>query len=225
MRHMIAAVTVELVKSAGRCVTAEELAEKLFARPILVRSALEALASEGAGVEQAEGCFRVRDPVELAIAAAKLGVSEIELAKGLDWRMFEEFAARALREAGYTVYRNLKAYSPVGLEVDVLGLRPNHAVALDCKHWDPRYSSPSRLRAAALRHLKRVDRLALLWRKLGLPRGKWIVVPALLVLRRSVDRIMEGVAVVPVSNLRGFIEELSSLAYSGLLRTKVVETL
>jgi len=209
----VAAVVAALLEAGEDCVDAEELARRLFLRPGLVRAALERLV-EAKGLELNGGRACIADRVELALAAVRLGVPETAVARGLDWRMFEEYAARALREAGFEARRGLRLYGRGGLELDVLGLDPagGLVVAIDCKHWNPRVSTPSRLRAAAAQHRARVGRLAASWRQLGLPQGRWRIVPALLVLRESVPRLAEGVAVVPASRLRGFIEELPVLA-------------
>ena len=68
------------------------------------------------------------------------------------------------------------------------------------------------------RHVERVRRLAAAWSRLGLAPAKLRLVPAVLVLREhGLPRLVHGVPVVPVSRLRGFLEELPGLAYSGEL--------
>ena len=194
----------------------EEIAERLYTRPQRLRGLLAGLR----GVEEdGEGRLCLRDPVEAAASAVRMGASETVVARGLDWRMFEEYAARALGEAGMDTWRGLRRPGPGGFELDVLGLDPvsGIGVAVDCKHWSPRNTVPSRLRAAAERHRRRLRLLAEAWAGLGLPepparRRHWLLVPALLVLRENTPRLVEGVYVVPASRLRGFLEELPVLA-------------
>jgi Holliday junction resolvase len=167
------------------------------------------------GVELHGDQVCVSEPLELALALARLGVSEKEVAAILDWRMFEEYAARALEEAGYRVWRGLRPHGRGGFQVDVLGLDAyGRGVVFECKHWSPRSSAPSRLREAAQRHLERTRRLAAAWSRLGLPqpsRGARLL-PALLVLRETgLPRLASGVPVVPVSRLRGFLEQIDYL--------------
>ncbi|KSW12483.1 hypothetical protein CF15_07110 [Pyrodictium occultum] len=202
-----------LLERGRGCTPLGEMAARLFLRPGLVEAAAARLA--GAGGLRLEGdAACVDDPLALALAAVKLGVSETAVARHLDWRMFEEYAARALAEAGFEALQGLRVHGPGGLELDVLGLdaAAGLAVAVDCKHWSPRVSTPSRLRAAAARHRERLGRLIRHWRRLGLPPGRWRIVPALLVLREHAPRLAEGVPVVPASRLRGFLEELPALA-------------
>ena len=211
----ISAVAELLVRlGPGKCLGIDELSSKLFIRRRLVEEALRRLseAADPGVIELGGDCVSIRDVLGVAIAAVRLGVPESVVARGLSWRMFEDYAARALREAGYRVYHGLRVAGRGGLELAVLGLGGSIGVAVDCKHWSPRSTVPSRLRDAARRHVERLGRLEQYWDRLGLPSGCWKIVPALLVLRERVPRLVEGVAVVPVSRLRGFIEELPVLA-------------
>jgi len=165
------------------------------------------------GVEEDGSRVCVVSPLELALYALRMGAAEKAVVRALDWRMFEEYAARVLGEAGFQVWRDIRLHGAGGFQVDVLGLDGyGHGLVLECKHWSPRNSAPSRLREAAARHLERTRRLALHWRRLGLPGRGYRLVPALLVLRETgVPRLVHGVPVVPVSRLRGLIEEFDYL--------------
>ena len=193
----------------------EEASEKLFINPTRLRAALEKLAAEApeaVALEGGEVC--IRDLVEAALAAARMGAPESLVARSLDWRDFERFTAKALEEAGFQVYRNLRLTWPKGFEVDVLGLdKPAHlGLVVDCKHWNPRSTPPSRLRQAAIRHRERVERLARYWWKLHLPKGPWTLIPVIVVLReQNTPKLVEGVFVVPASQLKGFLRELPEL--------------
>ena len=210
----VSAIAELLIQSRGECISLEAIAEILFIRLPLVKSAIDALieATNKASIELHNNCVIVKDCLELAMAAVRLGVPENVVARSLDWRMFEEYTARALAEAGYRVYRGLRVGGKGGLELDVLGLGTRIGIAIDCKHWEPRYTVPSRLREAAKRHVERIEKLALFWDRLRLPAGCWKIIPVLLVLREHVPRLLGGVVIVPVSRLRGFIEEIPVLA-------------
>ena len=220
----VGAVAELLIQNKDECISLEAIAERLFIRLPLVKRAVDALikASNKDSIELHNNCVIVKDGLELAMAAVRLGVSENVVARGLDWRMFEEYAARALAEAGYRVYRGLRVSGKGGLELDVLGLGARVGVAIDCKHWEPRYTVPSRLREAAKRHAERVMKLASFWDRLRLPLGCWKIIPALLVLREHVPRLLEGVVIVPVSRLRGFIEEVSVLAEADEVASRLI---
>ncbi len=214
------AMLVELYSRENReCMGLGELSEKLFIGEARLKAAVESLAAraDSIALRAAGGGLEVciTSLVEAALDAVRLGAPENIATRGLDWRAFEAYTAKALEEAGFTVYRNVRISWPKPLEVDVVGLDSpaKLALALDCKHWNPRHSTPSRLREAARKHRERVDRLARYWWKTGLPRGEWTILPALIVLReQNVPRIAEGVLVVPVSKLKGFLQELPQLA-------------
>ncbi len=200
-----------LLLEHGGCLGLGEAAERLRA----AREAAVEAAAALPGVEVGEDRVCLVDRLALAVhLVSKLNVDPRRVAGLLDWRLFEQHAARAFEEAGYTVYRSLRLHGPQGFEVDVLAVdtAAARAVAVECKHWSPRTSSPSRVAAVAARHLERVRRLAAAWQRLGLPtprRGRVRVVPVLLVLREhGLPRVAFGVPVVPVSRLRGFIEAL-----------------
>ncbi|WP_048061557.1 restriction endonuclease [Hyperthermus butylicus] len=178
------------------CKPVTEIAEKAFLRPIVVENALQTLAKATSAITIEEGVVCLHDPVELAIAAVKNGASETIVARSLDWKMFEDYTAKALEEAGYTVYRSLRVPGKGGLEVDVLGLDPpaKLGIVVDCKHWNPRTATPSRLREAARQHRERLERLAKLWWKLRLPRGTWRLIPVIITLRENVPKLAEGVS-------------------------------
>ena len=197
------------------------IAEKAFLRPVIVENALRALAETTSAITVSEDTVCLHDPVELAIAAVKNGASEALVARSLNWRMFENYTAKALEEAGYIVYRSLRVPGKGGLEVDVLGLDPpaKLGIVVDCKHWSPRTATPSRLLEAAKQHRNRQERLAKLWWKLKLPKGTWRLIPAIVTLRENVPKLAEGVLIVPVSKLKGFIQELPALAHLEELAT------
>ncbi len=197
----VARLLLEALARGERCVKLQSM--PLIERSLAMRSVLD-------GVVRDDDKICVEEPMRLALHALRMGVPEKTVAAALDWRMFEEYAAWALEEAGFHVWRGLRVHGPGGFQVDALGLDGyGRGVVVECKHWNPRVSSPSRLREAARRHLERVRRLARYWHRLDLPRRRYRLVPLLLVLRETgLPRIIERVPVVPVSKLRGLIEEL-----------------
>jgi hypothetical protein len=147
----------------------------------------------------------------LAAAAVRLGADPEAVSRLLSWRDFEGLVAEALSEAGLRVWRNLRVPGRGGLEVDVLGLEGDRGVVVDCKRWSYRSSSPSRIAEAASRHVERVMRLIALWGSLGLPGTPRRLLPALVVLREDLPKVVNGVAVVPVLQLSGFTRELEAV--------------
>lgn len=186
-----------------------ELAREVRASPEAV---LELVMRLGGSVSVSGDEVVVSSRAEAAAELIRLGADPEVVSRRLSWRDFEGFAASALEEAGFRVWRNLRSPGRGGFEVDVVGVRAPYAVAVDCKRWAYRVSSPSRIAEAAAAQRRRSEMLAASWARLGLPGVVRVLVPALLVIRDDLDRFINGVAVVPVLRLRGFLEELESVA-------------
>ena len=205
----ITQVAESLLLTSG-CPSVRSVAETLGLSEVQARASLEALALANA-IELKDDIACVRSRAELAAAAIRLGGDPERISRRLDWRDFEALVASALQEAGFSVSRSVRLPGRGGLEVDVVGASGRVAVAVDCKRWSYRSSSPSRIGEAARRHRLRSQRLASIWGSLSLPKAS-VLVPALVVLREDLPRFVEGVAVVPVLALRGFIEDLEAVA-------------
>ncbi len=210
---------LELLSLRGRAAVVD-VAERAGVRLQAACQALKRVEEAAPGlVEVDPGCgeVRARDFFELVLALVSKGlVSPEKAARLLDWRDFEEFAARVLQSYGYRVYRNVYRPPPRGFQVDVVAVQPSgrYALVVDCKHWEPRHSSPSRLKRAVARHVDRAKLLLAYWtsaRGLGEKRRPRAVLPVLVVLRENVPPLVEGVPVVPASKLRGFMEELEAI--------------
>ena len=200
----------EALLRLGGCPRTEEIARETGLQPSVVRGYLDLLSASG-GLEPLGDGACVTSRAELAAFSIRLGADPARLSRLLSWRDFEALAASALEEAGFEVSRNLRLPGRGGMEVDVVGYRGPYAVAVDCKRWSYRVSSPSRVAEAARAQRARAERLASVWGSLGLPPVRYLV-PALLVLREDLPRIVEGVAVVPAVSLKGFIRELEAVA-------------
>ncbi len=197
---------VGLLLASRPCAKVSSLVSALYEPEALIAKAVGELevASDGA-VELRGNEVCVRDPVSLAIAGVKSGIPEDELARHLDWRDFEAFAAKVLNEAGLEVLRNVVSRVP-RFEVDVVGVGDSIAVAIDCKRWSYSVSSPSRVAEAARAQVRRARLLAEHGASLGLPRGCRTLVPALLLLREGLPPVLEGSLVIPASALRTLID-------------------
>ena len=183
--------------------TPAALAARTGAPERLVALVLGELARQGL-LEASGDTYSVPDPVELALHAVGMGLDPRRVAESLDWRHFERFVARALAEYDYIVARNLRLKPPGGVEVDVLGVGRFYGLAIDCKHWSPRTTSPSKLVEAARRHRARIDILASRWAETGLAEPGEGLVGVMVTLTDPGVRSLEGVGVVPVSVFHDF---------------------
>lgn len=188
------------------------IAKSLGVTAGVVRSLLHGL--EGLEVRGDE--VVVTDNVSLAVSALARGVPLRTVSRHLTWREFEEEVRRVLEAYGFVTFRNVSlTRGGRRLEVDVIGFSRSYALIVDCKHW--KASAVSRLTPAAVRHreravaLLRSVRFAELAVRGGFVRG--YAIPVLVTLASSYRGVLEGVTVVPVQHLRGFLNELDTVVY------------
>ena len=230
MNSLLSLVAQALIELAprNRRLLVRDIASRAGLRPQLVCRLLQQLQQETPIVVEDE-CREVviEDILSAATVLVDKGlVAPEKAAKSLDWRLFEHYAGDALATAGYIVVKHVYKPPPRGFEIDVLAIDStgSHGIVVDCKHWEPKYTSPSRLRQVARQHLERTARLARFWR---LARNRPAIkprklLPVVLVLRTNTPTIVEGVVIVPIAKLRGFIEAVPVLVEDPLVR--VVET-
>lgn len=137
-----------------------------------------------------------------ALVALRLGVTPGTVARNLDWKDFEKFCALIFRSRGYTVRENLTLKKPRA-QIDVVAVGSSYVICADCKRWK-RDHSPGALRSIALAQRRRS---VLLRRN---QKGQKPILSAILSLSASTGGFVEGVAVVPIGSLTGFLDSLES---------------
>ena len=180
-----------------------ELPERLLATKLgssgAAEEAMDGIASE-LGVPAA-GSTR---SVLAALALAKLGTDIDRAARGLDWKGFEDFCASAISAAGYDVRRNVRLRKPTR-QIDIVAESPALVLAVDCKHWR-RSAGEGGLRRAAAAQVERTVQLA--QGTLGSSPKKHL--PMLLTMLDNRVRVVDGVPVVPLASLPGFLAAVSA---------------
>ncbi len=143
-----------------------------------------------------ERCLEVREPVQVAVEAIRLGLHPDIVANSLGWRDFELFVTEAFESFGYTVTHDLRfKLHGQRKQVDVVAVNNNLVVAVDCKHWSKGGSLVAVVRAQR-------ERSTLLATHLGVKQ----VLPVVVTLARS--EVLNGVPVVAARALRDFILNL-----------------
>jgi Restriction endonuclease len=141
------------------------------------------------------------DRVLSAVALIRTGATPESVSSQLTWTEFEEFCARLLRAAGYSVKRNIVMTKP-RRQIDIFAESTGLAMSIDCKHWR-RGFAPSVLERIADKQRERTS----LYKKknsLTVP-----VVPVILTLLDAPTRLVAGVPVVPIFALRDFLGSVS----------------
>lgn len=156
-----------------------------------------------------------RQRMMLAEELINSGRDPQRVSRFLDWREFEDFAVRSFEKNGFRTAKHV-VFKTKGSrrEVDVLAWNDTFLFAVDCKHW-LRGLSPAKIRNAVHAQVERCKALAngpeILRRFRVLhPSGRKIV-PVVLTLGDSRRAVVDGVPIVPVSRLVGFLYGISPL--------------
>jgi hypothetical protein len=137
-----------------------------------------------------------------ALVALRLGVTPGTVARNLDWKDFEKFCALIFKSRGYAVMENLTLKKPRA-QIDVVAVGSSYVICADCKRWR-RDHSPAALRSIALAQKRRSE---LLRRS---QKDQKPILSAVLSLSAPRGSFVEGVAVVPIGSLTGFLDSLES---------------
>ena len=151
--------------------------------------------------------------LKLAIKAASLGADIQNISDLLRWQEFEEIAAIALKNNGYTVHNNVRfKHEGHRWEIDVVGCRKPLVLCIDCKRWQ-RAITPSALKKIVKEQTQRTQALsdALPNTKINLTCTQWETakfVPTVLSLIPSAFKFLDHVPIVPVLQLQDFTNQL-----------------
>jgi len=151
--------------------------------------------------------------VEMAIYALKFGADFEGVCKALGWIEFENVAALALEAHGFEVKRRFR-FKGAGRrwEMDLIGCRKPLMVCVDCKHWLHGWKTSAVRRtveAQLMRTRALAENLPLLGEKMGLVQWRSAtVIPAVLALVPGPFKFYNQVPIVPVLQLRDFLNEM-----------------
>lgn len=138
------------------------------------------------------------DRIKAALLSLQLGCDIHECSKLLSWKDFEYFTSELLNLFEYSTRVNIVLSKPRA-QLDVIGIKNNFAITIDCKHW--KYNNKTNLSMFAEKQIRRT----LLW----LQREKTItkVLPMIITLHSSSFGFINGVPIVPILTLRSFLNE------------------
>ena len=151
--------------------------------------------------------------LKLAVHAIRLGADIENVSSFLQWQEFENMAAVALEQNGYSVTKNLRLkHAGQRLEIDIVGCRKPITICVDCKHWHHGLS-PSVLKRIVEEQVERTFALA---ESLPSLAGKiecvsWAnvkLVPAVLSLATGRFKFYDNVPIVAVLQLQDFLNQL-----------------
>jgi hypothetical protein len=138
------------------------------------------------------------DRIKASLLSIQLGSDIHECSKLLSWKDFEYFASELLNLFEYSTRVNIVLSKPRA-QLDVIGIKNNFAITIDCKHW--KYNNKTSLSMYAEKQRRRT----MLW----FQREKTItkVLPMILTLYSSNFGFINGVPIVPILTLKSFLNE------------------
>ena len=140
--------------------------------------------------------FDENDRLKTCLLAIQMGAPIDEVSRSLGWKDFESLAAEILDSSEFETTRNLVLTKP-RMQIDVVGVKSDVAVLIDCKHW--KRSSQSALENAVKKQIERTKRF------LKTENVK-AAIPAIVTLHQEV-RFIDKVPIIPIFQLSSFCEE------------------
>ena len=159
---------------------------------------LENFLQNGIGrLEEDKLYFDENDKLKTCLLAISMGAPIDEISRLLDWKDFESLVSEMLDSSDFETTRNLVLTKP-RMEIDVVGIKSEVAILIDCKHW--KRLSNSSLEKAVQKQIERT--------KHYLSKEKIrAAVPAIVTLYDEKLRFINNVPIIPIFQLNSFCEE------------------
>jgi len=188
----------------GKAIKLDELLNLVKLSKTTVLEALDPLIANGYIIER-DGLLKFEEgsSIVASILALKLGASLNDVLKVVSWQDFENFTEKILLEYGYKTFRNFRLKKP-RLEVDVLALKKDFGLVVDCKQWQKNVTI-SKLGTAVLKQVERAKTILFNGKEFLEDRK---LIPVVVVLYPSPVKSIEGVPVVPIEMFKSFVSEI-----------------
>ena len=139
----------------------------------------------------------MENKLKSALSDIKSGVPIEEASRDVDWKDFEGLVAEVLESKNFEVVRNFRMKKPT-MEIDVVGIRLDTAVLIDCKHW--KRMSNSALEKIVLKQIERVKHYVTTTNEI-------MAVPVIVTLYQEATKLVNRVPIVPIMQFSSFIDE------------------
>ena len=151
----------------------------------------------------------MENKLKSALSDIKSGVPIEEASRDVDWKDFEGLVAEVLESKNFEVVRNFRMKKPT-MEIDVVGIRLDTAVLIDCKHW--KRMSNSALEGIVQKQVERVKHYVSITDEI-------MAVPVIVTLYQESVKLINKVPIVPIMQFSSFIDEF----YGNLENIRIVE--
>ena len=151
----------------------------------------------------------MENKLKTALSDIKSGAPIEEASRDVDWKDFEGLVAEILESKNFEVVRNFRMKKPT-MEIDVVGIRLDTAVLIDCKHW--KRMSNSALEGIVQKQVERVKHYVSITDEI-------MAVPVIVTLYQESVKLINKVPIVPIMQFSSFIDEF----YGNLDNIRIVE--
>ena len=151
----------------------------------------------------------MKNKLKIALSAVKSGMPIEEASRDVDWKDFEGLVAEVLESKNFEVVRNFRMKKPT-MEIDVVGIRLDTAVLIDCKHW--KRMNNSALEGIVQKQVERVKHYVSITDEI-------MAVPVIVTLYQESVKLINKVPIVPIMQFSSFIDEF----YGNLDNIRIVE--
>ena len=151
----------------------------------------------------------MENKLKTALSDIKSGVPIEEASRDVDWKDFEGLVAEVLESKNFEVVRNFRMKKPT-MEIDVVGIRLDTAVLIDCKHW--KRMSNSALEEIVQKQIERVKHYVSITDEI-------MAAPVIVTLYQEGVKLINKVPIVPIMQFSSFIDEF----YGNLENIRIVK--
>ena len=151
----------------------------------------------------------MENKLKTVLSDIKSGVPIEDASRDVDWKDFEGLVAEVLESKNFEVVRNFRMKKPT-MEIDVVGIRLDTAVLIDCKHW--KRMSNSALEGIVQKQVERVKHYVSITDEI-------MAVPVIVTLYQESVKLINKVPIVPIMQFSSFIDEF----YGNLENIRTVE--
>ena len=171
----------------------------IISKPI-AENVLDFLSNNGIGtLSGSKILFSNEDRIKIAILAIKMGCDIEQISKKLTWKDFEALASKILKLSGYKTAIHV-TFSKPRMEIDVLGIKSQFAITVDCKHW--KHGSIAILSFYTKRQKERTKILLVKRSNIS------FAIPIILTLHSTKVRFIKGTPIVPITEFKSFLDGL-----------------
>ena len=135
--------------------------------------------------------------LSIALLAIRNGADVVKICGKINWHDFELFSSEIMKYHGYRVYINFRLKNP-RREIDVIGIKSNKALLVDCKHW--KKNSLSNLKEIVDKQKKR-SMLFLQKSNMKIENA----VPIILTLLPNEFQFVDDVPIITIDKLNSFL--------------------